>query len=97
MAENAIDFKTAGSLNALMHHLGGMDECLRLGFIHQNLDGAMAATAAGEAYLREVVARAITDPAGAFAAGYQAACERLAPRDGDKEAETPHGGQGTLS
>jgi hypothetical protein len=91
MAENAIDFETGRTLNVLTHHLGGMDECLRLGFIYQNLDGAMVPTAAGAAYLSEVIAHAVMDAAEAFAAGYRAACEAFAPRNGDKETDTLQG------
>ena len=88
MAENAIDFETGKTLNALVRRLGSLDECLRLGFVCQDLKGVMSPSSAGIAYLLYVVARDITDTAEAFAAGYEAATEIMAP---DVETQTSRG------
>ena len=88
MAENAIDFETGKTLNALVQRLGGLDECLRLGFIYQDKKGVMSPSAAGAAYLAYLTTRDIADPAEAFAAGYEAACELLAPTDDGGLVET---------
>lgn len=77
MAENAIDFETGQTLNALVHRVGGMDEALRLGFAYQDLKGVMTLSTAGFAYLTYIVAGDIANPAEAFAAGYEAACLAL--------------------
>jgi hypothetical protein len=82
MAENAIDFETGRTLNGLVRRLGSLDECLRLGFVYQDEKGVMSPSAAGTAYLLYVVARDISDPAEAFAAGYEAAMELMAPEGG---------------
>ena len=88
MAENAIDFETGRTLNALIRRLGGIDECLRLGFIYQDPNGVMSPSAAGMAYLMYVVARDISDPAEAFAAGYEAAADLMAPGDQQSNSDT---------
>ncbi len=72
---NTIDFETGKTVKALVSHLGSLAECQRLGFVFENEIGIMSPSAAGVAYLIFVVARDITDPAEAFAAGYQAALE----------------------
>ncbi|MDI7776603.1 hypothetical protein [Asticcacaulis sp. EMRT-3] len=72
---NTIDFETGKSLNALVRRLGSLAECQRLGFVFEDEKGIMSPSAAGVAYLIFVVARDITDPAEAFASGYQAALE----------------------
>jgi hypothetical protein len=72
---NTIDFETGKTLKALVNRLGSLAECQRLGFVFEDEKGVMSPSAAGVAYLIFVVARDITDPAEAFAAGYQAAFE----------------------
>lgn len=72
---NTIDFETGTTLNQLIRLLGGLAECQRLGFVFEDDKGVMSPSAAGFAYLVFVVARNITNPAEAFAAGYQAAFE----------------------
>ena len=72
---NTIDFETGKTLKALVSRLGSLAECQRLGFVFEDEKGVMSPSAAGVAYLIFVVARDITDPAEAFAAGYQAAFE----------------------
>lgn len=86
MAENAIDFETGKTLNALVRRLGSLDEALRLGFVYQDLNRVMSPSAAGVAYLVFVVARDITDPAEAFAAGFEAATDLHAPPPEDAPA-----------
>ncbi len=77
MADNAIDFETGSTLTQLVKRLGSLDECRRLGFVFEDEQGVVATSTAGLAYLLFVVARNITDPAEAFAAGYQAAFEEM--------------------
>ena len=80
MAENnTIAFETGTTLNQLIKRLGGLAECQRLGFVFEDEKGVMSPSAAGLAYLMFVVARNITDPAEAFAAGYQAAFDEMKP------------------
>lgn len=74
---NTIDFETGTTLNALIKRLGNLAECQRLGFVFEDEQGVMSPSAAGFAYLLFVVARDITSPAEAFAAGYQAAFEEI--------------------
>lgn len=76
---NTIDFETGKTLNALVRRLGSLAECQRLGFVFEDEKGIMSPSAAGTAYLIFVVAREITDPAEAFAAGYQAAFDEISP------------------
>ena len=78
MADNvAIDFETGQTLNALTRRLGSLEECRRLGFVFEDELGVLSPSAAGVAYLLYVVARDITNPAEAFAAGFEAAGELL--------------------
>ena len=70
-----IDFENGRSVNALVKHLGSMAECQRLGFIFEDERGVLFPSSAGIAFLVFIVARDITDPAEAFAAGYQAASD----------------------
>jgi hypothetical protein len=80
MAENnTIAFETGTTLSQLIKRLGGLAECQRLGFVFEDEQGVMSPSAAGFAYLMFVVARDITDPAEAFAAGYQAAFDEMKP------------------
>ncbi len=80
MAENnTIAIETGTTLNQLIRQLGGLTECQRLGFVFEDEQGVMSPSAAGFAYLMFVVARDITDPAEAFAAGYQAAFDEMKP------------------
>jgi hypothetical protein len=78
MADNiTIDFETGTTLNQLIKLLGGLPECQRLGFVFEDENGVMSPSAAGFAYLMFVVARDVTNPAEAFAAGYQAAFDEM--------------------
>jgi hypothetical protein len=74
MADNVFDFETLAPLEALIKLLG-MDECKRLGFVFEDEKKIMSLSHAGLGYLVFVRARDITDPAEAFAAGYQCAGE----------------------
>lgn len=74
----------------LVRRLGSMDECLRLGFVYQDDKGVMSPSAAGTAFLINVVARNITDAAEGFAAGYEAALDILAPEAND-DGDVPSG------
>ena len=76
---NTIDFETGTTLNQLIKRLGGLHECQRLGFVFEDENGIMSPSSAGFAYLMFVVARDITNPAEAFAAGYQAAFDEMNP------------------
>ncbi|EGF93824.1 hypothetical protein ABI_00560 [Asticcacaulis biprosthecium C19] len=76
---NTFDIETGTTLNQLIKRLGGLHECQRLGFVFEDEKGVMSPSAAGFAYLMFVVARDITDPAEAFAAGYQAALDEMNP------------------
>ena len=76
---NTFDIETGTTLNQLIKRHGGLHECQRLGFVFEDEKGVMSPSAAGFAYLMFVVARDITDPAEAFAAGYQAAFDEMSP------------------
>jgi hypothetical protein len=72
---NAYDIETVRQIEVLAKSLGGIAECKRLGFIHENNEGVMSLSSAGLGYLLYVHARGITSPAEAFAAGRQCALE----------------------
>ncbi len=65
------------TLDALVRHLGSLDQCRRLGFVYEDDHGVMFPSAAGMAFLIVVVTGNVSDPAEAFAAGYQAAFDEL--------------------
>jgi hypothetical protein len=73
MSDNVFDIETLRPLEALSKLLGGFDECKRLGFVIEDDDKIMSLSHAGLGYLLFVKARDITDPAEAYAAGYQCA------------------------
>ena len=76
---NTFDIETGTTLNQLIKRLNGLAECQRLGFVFEDEKGVMSPSAAGFAYLMFVFARDITDPAEAFATGYQAAFDEMNP------------------
>jgi hypothetical protein len=80
MPDNVFDFETLQPLEALVKHLGGIDECKRLGFVFENERKIMSLSHAGLGYLLFVRAMDITKPAEAFAAGYQCAGEFYADK-----------------
>jgi hypothetical protein len=81
MSDNVFDFETLSSLEGLVKHLGGLDECKRLGFVFEDERKVMSLSHAGMGYLCFVRAMDITKPAEAFAAGYQCAAEHYAADD----------------
>jgi hypothetical protein len=72
---NTYDIETVRQIEVLAKSLGGIAECKRLGFIHQNDDGVMSLSPAGLGYLLYVHATGITSLAEAFAAGRECALE----------------------
>ena len=74
---NAFDFETMRHLDVLAKSLGGLDECKRLGFVHEDKQGVMSVSAAGLGYLLYVRARGITSLAEAFAAGREYALDEM--------------------
>jgi hypothetical protein len=75
MSDNVFDIGTLRPLEALIRHLGGLDECKRLGFVFEDENEIMSLSTAGLGYLCFVKAAGITGVAEAFAAGYQCAAE----------------------
>jgi hypothetical protein len=75
MSDNVFDIGTLRPLEALIRHLGGLDECKRLGFVCEDENKIMSLSVAGLGYLLFVKAAGITGVAEAFAAGYQCAAE----------------------
>ena len=75
MSDNVFDFETLQPLEALIKELGGLDECRRLGFVFEDENKIMSLSHAGMGYLCFVKAAGATNPAEAFAAGYQCAGE----------------------
>lgn len=64
-------------IGSLIDKLGSKEECLRLGFLDKNDNETLIITTAGYGYLLQVVAAEVDTLAGAYAAGYQQACEEL--------------------
>jgi hypothetical protein len=75
MSDNVFDFETLQPLEALVKHLGGLNECKRLGFVFEDEQKIMSLSHAGLGFLCFVKAMDIMNPAEAFAAGYQCAGE----------------------
>jgi hypothetical protein len=75
MANNAFEFEHIAQIEQLARSLGGIAECLRLGFVYENEQGVIALSSAGLGFLVYVRARDITSVAEAFAAGYQTSAE----------------------
>jgi len=75
MSDNVFDIESLQTLEGLSKLLGGLDECKRLGFVFEDEHKIMSLSHAGLGYLLFVKARDITDPAEAYAAGYQCAGE----------------------
>lgn len=80
MSDNVFDLETLRPLDALSRLLGGLDRCKRFGFVFEDENGVMSLSHAGMGYLVFVRARGITDPAEAFAAGYQCAANLYADK-----------------
>ncbi len=74
---NAFEFEHLPQIDQLAKSLGGIAECMRLGFVYENEQGVIALSSAGLGFLVYVRARDITSVAEAFAAGYQAAAEEI--------------------
>jgi hypothetical protein len=75
---NAYDIETMRQLDSLAAAIGGIAECKRLGFVHEDERGVMSLSTAGLGYLLSVHAVGVTSLAEAFAAGYQAAHDEAA-------------------
>jgi hypothetical protein len=69
------DIESVRQIEALSRSVGGLDQCKRLGFIHEDVQGIMSLSAAGLGYLLYVVARDIRGLAEAFAAGRECAMD----------------------
>src|SRR6266446_6191207 len=54
MSDNVFDFETLPSLEGLVKHLGGLDECKRLGFVFEDERKVMSLSHAGMGYLCSV-------------------------------------------
>lgn len=78
---NAIEFEHLPQIEQLVKSLGGIAECLRLGFVYENEQGVIMLSSAGFGFLVFVRARNITSVAEAFAAGYQVAAEEILETD----------------
>lgn len=51
MSENTFDIQTIRQLEALSKSLGGLTECRRLGFVHEDDKGVLSLSSAGLGYL----------------------------------------------
>ena len=78
MHDNTFDIESVRQIESLAKSLGGLKECKRLGFIHEDGQGVMSLSVAGQGYLLFVKATGVTSLAEAFAAGYQCAHEESA-------------------
>ena len=77
MTDNVFDFATMRTVEGLARHIGSIEECKRLGFIHTDDKGVMGLSVAGLGYCIWVRARNVTSIAEAFAAGYQCAHDEM--------------------
>jgi hypothetical protein len=80
MSENTFDIDAVRQIEALSKSLGGLAECKRLGFIHEDDQGVMSLSTAGLGYVLSVKARNMTSLAEAFAAGYECARDEIEDR-----------------
>ena len=77
MSQNVFDIDYVRQVDVLIKELGGVDESIRLGFVHADEKGVMRMTPIGLGYLLFVKAADVTNLPGAFAAGWQCACETI--------------------
>ena len=77
MTQNTFDINSKRQLEVLIKELGSVKECKRLGFIYEDERGVMELSTSGLGYLLFVKAADVKSLAGAFAAGWQCACDAV--------------------